>query len=143
MSTSRNQVVVHFKNGNVVKGFTHDFTPVKDHFHLNTGGEGGSGDITQIQMADLKAVFFVKSLSGDRTDIEKKFFEQVDDSRLRGLKLRVVFNDGEIVRGISLGYDRKKKGFFMVPVDPDCNNDRIFVLADACRDIKVGEFAKA
>jgi hypothetical protein len=52
--------------------------------------------------------------------------------------MRVVFNDGEIIRGISLGYSEDKRGFFLLPVDPECNNDRIFIVSEACKDIKVG-----
>jgi hypothetical protein len=136
----RNQVVVHFQDGTLLKGYTHDFTPLKESFHLTL--EDGSGEIETIEVPSLKAIFFVKSFDGDRSYVEKKFFEQVDQSRFRGLKMRIVFKDGEIMRGISLGYNEKKKGFFLIPVDPDCNNDRIFIVAEACKDIKVGEIAQ-
>ena len=136
----RNQVVVHFRDGNLQKGYTHDFTPLKDSFHLTL--EDGSGEIKEINISQLKAIFFVKTFDGDHSYVEKKFFEQVDESRFRGLKMRVVFNDGEIIRGISLGYSEDKKGFFLLPVDPECNNDRIFIVSEACKDIKVGEIAQ-
>lgn len=136
----RNQVVVHFRDGALLKGYTHDFTPLKDLFHITL--EDDSEEMKEIEIAQLKAIFFVKTFDGDRSYVEKKFFEQVDQSRFRGLKIRVVFKDGEILRGISLGYNEKKKGFFLIPVDPDCNNDRIFVVSEACKDIKVGEIAQ-
>lgn len=136
----RNQVVVHFRDGNLQKGYTHDFTPLKESFHLTL--EDGSGEIKEIEISQLKAIFFVKTFDGDNSYVEKKFFEQVDESRFRGLKMRVVFNDGEIIRGISLGYSEDKRGFFLLPVDPECNNDRIFIVSEACKDIKVGEIAQ-
>ncbi|HER43550.1 MAG TPA: hypothetical protein ENO08_03735 [Candidatus Eisenbacteria bacterium] len=136
----RNQVVVRYRDGTLKKGYTHDFTPLRDSFHLTL--EDGSVEILTVDVSQLKAIFFVKSFDGDRKYIEKKFFEQVDQSRFRGLKIRVVFNDGEIIRGISLGYNEKKKGFFLIPVDPDCNNDRIYIITGACKDIKVGEIAQ-
>ncbi len=141
MSNSiRNQVVVRFRDGTLQKGYTHDFTPLRDTFHLTL--EDGSGEVLDINISQLKATFFVKSFDGDRNYVEKKFFEQVDQSRFRGLKIRVVFEDGEIIRGISLGYTERKKGFFLIPVDPDCNNDRIYIISEACKDIKVGEIAQ-
>ena len=141
MSNSiRNQVVVRFRDGTLQKGYTHDFTPLRDTFHLTL--EDGSGEVLDINISQLKAIFFVKSFDGDRNYVEKKFFEQVDQSRFRGLKIRVVFEDGEIIRGISLGYTERKKGFFLIPVDPDCNNDRIYIISEACKDIKVGEIAQ-
>jgi hypothetical protein len=136
----RNQVVVHFRDSSIQKGYTHDFTPLRDSFHLTL--EDGSGKVLNVDISQLKAIFFVKSFDGDRNYVEKKFFEQVDQSRFRGLKIRVVFKDGEIMRGISLGYNENKKGFFLIPVDPDCNNDRIYIISDACKDIKVGEIAQ-
>ena len=136
----RNQVVVHFRDGSLQKGYTHDFTPLKESFHLTL--EDGSGEMMEIEISQLKAIFFVKTFDGDRAYVEKKFFEQVDQSRFRGLKMRVVFKDGEIIRGISLGYNENKKGFFLLPVDPECNNDRIYIIAEACKDIKVGEIAQ-
>lgn len=138
--TARNQVVIHFRDGTLQKGYTHDFTPLKDSFHLTL--EDGSGEMKEIEITQLKAIFFVKTFNGNRTYVEKKFFEQVDQSRFRGLKIRVVFKDGEILRGISLGFNDKKKGFFLIPVDPECNNDRIFIVSEACKDIKVGEIAQ-
>jgi hypothetical protein len=141
MSTAlRNQVVVHYQDGRVEKGYTHDFTPLKDTFHLTLMDAGG--EFEEISISELKAIFFVKTFDGNRTYVEKKFFEQVDQARFRGLKIRVVFKDGEIMRGISLGYNENKKGFFLIPVDPDCNNDRIYIIAEACKDIKVGEVAQ-
>lgn len=141
-ANTRNRVVVRFKDGSTLKGFTHDFTPIRDTFHLTIESGEGAGTIREILVDSLKAIFFVKTLEGDRNYIEKTLFEQVDQSRLRGLKIRVEFNDGEVCRGISLGYNKNKKGFFMIPVDPDSNNDRIYVIADACRSVQAGEVAK-
>ena len=139
---TRNQVVVHYKDGSVLKGFTHDFTPLKNTFHLNVEMGPQAGEVRDVLVAELKAIFFVKSFEGNRTYVEKKLFEQVNDARLRGLKIRVEFKDGEVVRGISLGYSKGKRGFFLIPIDPECNNDRIYVLADACNKIQVGDLAK-
>ena len=130
----RNQVVVRYRDGGLRKGYTHDFTPLRDSFHLTL--EDGSGEILMVDISELKAIFFVKTFDGDRQYIEKKFFEQVDQSRFRGLKMRVVFNDGEIIRGISLGYNEKKKGFFLIPVDPECNNDRIYIITRSVQGYK-------
>ena len=136
---TRNQVVVRFMDGVLKKGFTHDFTPLKDTFHLTLED---TEKVETVTVSELKAIFFVKTFRGNEAYDEKKFFEQVDQSSSRGLKMRVLFKDGEIIRGVSLGYNPNKKGFFLIPVDPDSNNDRIYIVADACRDIKVGEIAQ-
>ena len=51
-----NKVVVKFKDSTVVKGKTSDFFPNKAQFHL----EEINGEISEISIEDLKAVFFVK-----------------------------------------------------------------------------------
>lgn len=138
----RNRIVVHFKNGKVLRGHTHDFTPLKDSFHLAVEGNEGNGKIKDVNLADLKAVFFVKSLTGNRDYVEKKTFDDVDGNNLKGIKIKVEFLDGEIIRGVSLGYNKNRKGFFLIPVDGECNNERIFVISDAARDIAVGKLAE-
>jgi hypothetical protein len=138
----RNRVVVHFKDGRVLKGYTHNFTPLKETIHLTSEQDKDTEDIYEISTADLKAIFFVKTFEGDKDYVEKKRFDEVDNPDLRGMKVKAEFSDGEIIRGTSLGYSRERKGFFIVPVDPQCNNERIYVLADALEDIKLGSDAE-
>jgi len=135
-------VVVHFKDGRLIKGFTRDFTPTKTSFHLTSEQDKDRGSEYEIELTDLKAIFFVKTLEGNRDYAEKKRFEEVDTSGLKGLKIRVEFEDGEIIRGISLGYSKSSKGFFIIPVDPESNNERIYVNTESLRDIKVGAAAE-
>jgi hypothetical protein len=141
MKGERNRVVAHFKNGRLLKGYTHDFTPAKQIFHVTSEQEEDRGKIHEVNTAELKAVFFVKTLEGNKDYVEKRRFDEVDASGLRGLKIKVEFLDGEIIRGISLGYSKSRKGFFIIPVDPECNNERIFVVGDALRNVKVGSAA--
>jgi hypothetical protein len=135
-------VVVHFKDGRLLKGFTRDFTPTKTSFHLTSEQDRDRGSEYEIELADLKAIFFVKTLEGNKDYAEKKRFEEVDTSGLKGLKIRVEFDDGEVIRGISLGYSKSSKGFFVIPVDPESNNERIYVNSESLRNIKVGAAAE-
>lgn len=141
MEKKRNLVVVHYKDGKLLKGYTYDFTALASVFHLTSEQEEDKGTVYDVNTVDLKAVFFVKTLHGSSDYKEKKKFEEVDNSRHRGLKIKIVFKDGEVVRGISLGYSKGRKGFFLIPVDPDSNNERIWVVMDAVQDIRVGSAA--
>lgn len=138
----RNRIVVHFKNGKIMKGFTHDFAPPKETFHLTSELESDKGHVYEINCPELKAVFFVKTLEGNKDYIEKKKFEEVDASKLRGLKIKVEFHDREVIRGISLGYSKTRKGFFIIPVDSEGNNERVYVIASAVKDVKLGSAAE-
>lgn len=141
-TAERNRIVVHFKDGRLLKGYTHDFTPVKDTFHLTSELEHDKGKIYEVFCPNLKAIFFVKTLSGNKDYREKKRFDEVDTSGLRGIKIKIEFNDGEVMCGISLGYSKKRKGFFVIPVDPQSNNERVYVVASAVRDVKLGSAAE-
>jgi hypothetical protein len=110
-------------------------------FHLAEESEAGAGVILEIKVADLKAVFFVKTLEGNKDYSEKKSFKEVNGASLHGIKIRVVFKDGEVLCGISLGYNKTKKGFFIVSIDPLSNNNRIYVVAAATASVVVGAAA--
>ncbi|KPJ48944.1 hypothetical protein AMJ40_06600 [candidate division TA06 bacterium DG_26] len=136
----RNRVVVHFRKGKLLKGYTHDFTPAKDVFHLTSEQAEDRGKIHEVHIDDLKAVFFVKTLEGNKDYVETKRFEE-GTGTAQGLKIKLEFFDGEIMSGTSLGYNPNRKGFFVIPVDPQSNNDRIYVVRSALRDIRLGKDA--
>ena len=138
----RNLIVVHEKDGTIQKGYTHDFNPMRDTFHLMSNSHGERETIREVKLEDLTAVFFVKTLEGDRFYSEKKSFDEVDVTRLKGLKIKVTFRSGEVIRGVTLGYNKKKKGFFIIPVDPQSNNDRIYIVADAVESVVLGDVAE-
>ena len=123
-----NKVVVRFKNGSIIKGNTSDFFPNKPHFHLNHV----EGKIEQVDVEELKAVFFVKDFIGKK-DHKKKY---EDDVHGAGRKMLVEFHDGESVVGYALGYSPDRKGFFITPADLSGNNERIFVIISATKNIK-------
>ena len=54
---------------------------------------------------------------------------------LGGKKMRVVFQDGEVLLGTTQGYQPGRPGFFLVPADPRSNNERCFVISSATREV--------
>ncbi|GAH52313.1 unnamed protein product, partial [marine sediment metagenome] len=52
-------------------------------------------------------------------------------------KLIVNFIDGEHLYGTSHSYGRYKIGFFVYPIDPKDNNDRIFVVHSAVESVRL------
>lgn len=134
----RNKVVARYKDGMMLKGYTHDFTPTKESFHITSEAEGEGGTVHEVKVSELKALFFVKSLGGDKDYSEKKTFEEISEQNLQGIRIKVEFHDGEVLSGVSLGYNKNKPGFFLIPVDPDSNNERVYVVASSLRDVQVG-----
>ncbi len=123
-----NIVVLHFVNGTIQKGTTDDFFPNKNMFHFK---EKDNGEIREIRLGDLKAVYFVKNFDGnpnyqDREDVARPGF---------GKKIKVQFKDGETQVGYTQGFTPERIGFFVFPSDPDSNNDRVFVVKAATNKI--------
>jgi hypothetical protein len=124
-----NTVVVHFDDGKILKGTSVDFSPARPSFHLQ---EDGSGEITEIAIAGLKAVFFVKSYAGDPVHKDDQDAERAGF----GKRLQVIFRDGEKMSGYTSGYAPNRPAFFMFPADPESNNEKIFVVAAATTEVK-------
>jgi hypothetical protein len=123
-----NKVVLKFKNNTVAKGKTNDFFPNKNQFHL----EEMNGEIVEISIEDLKAVFFVKDFKGNK-DYEDNYNDEIAAG---GRKMKVRFFDGETVVGYTLGYSPDRQGFYLTPADLQGNNERIFVVKSATEEIK-------
>ncbi len=134
-----NKVVIRFLDGRIERGYTADFQPHKEIFHLVVKGEGAQqGKSLAIKMANLKAVFFVKELHGmdKERPVVKRSFTDLKDQKLLGKKVEVEFTDGEVLSGITLGYSPQRRGFFFTPIDPESNNERIFAVLSAVKEIK-------
>ncbi|MGE5789814.1 MAG: DUF6982 domain-containing protein [Syntrophaceae bacterium] len=120
------KVVVRYADGKVVKGYTQDFFPNKDRFHLQPQQKSSGQDTQQILIKDLKAIFFVKDFGGNPAYDERRQFG--DGDRPQGRKMEILFKDGEQIVGSTLGYEPNRPGFFIQPVDGQSNNMRVFVV---------------
>ena len=124
-----NMVVVRFFSGEIIKGTTGDFSPNKSSFHLQ---EEGTDEMKQINVQDLKAIYFVEDLGGDSSFNENNDVERVGFGR----KIKVQFKDGEIQFGYTPGYAPNRPGFFVSPCDEESNNKRIFVVTAATETVQ-------
>lgn len=126
----QNRIVAHLMSGAVVKGVSLDVDLLKPRCHVKT--EDG---VVEVQLADVKALFFVRDLAGDAS---RNDTQEVDptDSRLRGTtQVEVLFHDGERIVGLTNRFPPRGQLFFMVPVDAASNNSRILVNLAAVRSV--------
>ena len=126
-----NRVVAHFQDGRLLKGFTYDFLPGREAFHL-AGAAPGARPV-KVPVAELKAIFFVKSFDGDPQ--RPKVTDPAATEAGPGRRIRIVFKDGEVLVGTTQGYNPSRPGFFVVPADPESNNERCYVVAAATREV--------
>ncbi len=125
------KLVARYRDGRTLKGTSQNFFPNKPLFHVNRLGGTGPGDIVEVNIEDLKAIFFVKDFLGNTKHVERKKLASGD--RPQGRLMEVTCKDGEVIVGTTTGYDPKRPGFFLFPIDPTANNDRIFVVASSVR----------
>jgi hypothetical protein len=118
-----NNVVARFADGRVMKGTSLDIDPKRPRCHIRQA----DGTMTEVQLAELKALFFVKSTAGDPAREDARSIAPTDP-RLRGSRLvEVTFVDGERIVALSTHYPPSQQFFFLAPVDAKGNNVRILV----------------
>ena len=126
-----NKIVARYRDGRVRKGYTENFFPDKPKFHLRPLGAADPGKSEEVTLGELKAVFFVRDFSGDRVYKERKTL--MEGEKTQGRVVEVTFVDGEVLVGTTMGYDPRRPGYFIFPIDPKTNNLKIFVVSAAVR----------
>ena len=128
------KIVVRYADGTVLKGYSQDFSPTAQQFHVRRDAVGGSDPGQRVMMRDLKAIFFVRNFAGNSAYKEQKEF--VVGTPLSGRKMEITFTDGEVLVGTTTGYDAQRPGFFLFPVDGQSNNARIFIVQTVVKKVR-------
>ena len=128
-----NKVIARFLDGGMVKGMTADFFPNKETFHVSVEDAAPGSPPVEISTRDLKALFFVKDFAGDSEHVESNAFDV--EHPPAGRRIRVEFEDGEVLIGTTTGYQKGRPGFFLVPADADSNIERCYVVTAATGDV--------
>ncbi len=92
------------------------------------------GVVEQVKYSDLKAVFYVKNLDGNRDYHDSKAHR--DNTMKKRRQAQVFFKDGEVMRGTVMNYSSDKQGFFLTPADPDGNDEKVFVVMTAINRVE-------
>jgi hypothetical protein len=121
-------VVVHYRDGQLLKGQTTGFSGEVPTFEVQQL-HGGPQAIT-VEFANLKAVFFVRDFVGNSAYDEVKAF-RAGSRQPPGARMEVGLIDGETLVGTVEGYRPSGLGFFLVPADPKSNNLKCFVVSTA------------
>lgn len=124
-------IVANFIDRTVQKGMSLDVDPKRPTCHLKTV----TGGMIEVALADVKALFFVKTATG-RPDYNDAKEVAPGDSRLVGAKrVSVTFADGEKIVGLMNRFPPITPYFFMLPIDPLSNNIRILVNRAAVKEM--------
>lgn len=129
---NRNKAVVAFLDGRRLKGYVYNFCAQEDRFRLFPEQDTLQREGTDVQMKDLKAIFFARDFVGNSEYKEC----QTLTSQNGGQKAEVTFRDGEKLVGTTDAYNAQKIGFFLVPADARSNNLRVFVITKNATQIR-------
>jgi hypothetical protein len=127
------KIVVHFLDHTLLKGHARFFF----HHQMQLLMQTLEGEERLVPFSSVKAIFFVRSFTGDRYRRESKSFGP--DSPRFGEAVRVVFLDGETLMGRSIGYKPENQGFYVKPADPKSNNEMVYIPQGSVREVTVGE----
>lgn len=126
------KIVVRYREGGTLKGYTVDFHPSRAHLSLWPSLNAHKQERVIVPLARLKALFFVKTFAGNAAHTGRESFANA----VAGRKIEVMFFDREILRGTTLNYRPDGIGFFITPIDRDGNNQRVFVVNGAVHQVR-------
>lgn len=128
------KIVARFQDGKMVKGYTQNFFPNRPVFHVLPTEGASTTKSVEIQVSELKAVFFVRDFVGNKGHDERKGLDPGE--KVQGRPIEVTFKDGEVLVGSTTGYDPKRPGFFFFPIDPKSNNIKAYILSSAIKGVR-------
>ena len=126
------KIVVRYTEGQILKGYTHDFSPSRQQFSLWPSPSAAPNERVIVPLARLKGVFFVRDFAGNPGYVERT---ESSDSR-HGRRIEVTLMDDEVIAGRTLTYRPDGHGFFVTPADPLANNIRVFIVASSVRQVR-------
>ena len=133
------RVIIRYTNGVVVRAYLSE----EDIRGLNADPPGQlsirttEGNQEAVEVAELKAIFFVKSFEGSQDYSEFKVFTQQPSGK--GVWVRVHFQDGEVMEGIAPNALGTFAGsvFSLTPPDPQSNNQTVIVSKKCLENMQV------
>ncbi len=129
-----NTIEVHYRDGRILRGFTLDLFPTKPTFHLTLAEASPGAKSVDVEIAQLKAIRFLKAAAGEAAPAAPGPAGEPKPAAV-GRKIRVLFQDGELLLGTTQGYDASRPGFFVVPTAREPTIDRIFVVKGATQHV--------
>jgi hypothetical protein len=125
-------VVIRYRDGRLLKGFMRDFLAGRGVAEVWPSPNAPPETRVTVPFGQLKAVFFVRDLDADTSQVAGK----APVTTAHGRKVAVTFIDGEELTGVTLTYQPGGVGFFVQPLDEQSNNTRVFVVSQAIRHVR-------
>lgn len=126
------RILVRYRDGGIVKGFTVDFHPGRSHFSVWPAIGAPTSSRVLVPMTRLKAVAFLQDADERAAPIPgmERFLELSP-----GRTIEVTFIDREVLRGVTPSYRPNGAGFFLKPQAPP-GTRCLFVARSAVRHVR-------
>jgi hypothetical protein len=135
---TKHKIVITRQDGTVTKGYFCAESPVDlnsfvrnlhscFHEELHKRYIADEQDQPELDLSQLKAVFFVSSFQGDNERDSVRFY--TSGPEVQNIWVEIGFNDGEVIEGcVRNSLDHlKDDGFFLYPSSPESNNLLLYV----------------
>jgi len=129
------KIILKLQNGEEKTGEVMLFNINQPTFQMQTDQGDGTKETLTIRMETVKAVLFLKKDEGGGTRLRTETIEQSTYAGTMAFRLIVEFQDGEVISGSTLKYNPNDKGFFLVPINPADVSERIYVNAQAAKNV--------
>ncbi|MCX6565313.1 MAG: hypothetical protein NTW38_02645 [Candidatus Aminicenantes bacterium] len=122
------KVVVQFLDGKSKRGSIPFFNPAKQTVPFETTSEDGKSNIQMtVHIEEIKKILFLKKASTEDSAVRKETISQTHFAGTVAYKLVVEMNDGEVLTGTTLKYSPGEKSFFLMPLNPADQSERIYI----------------
>ncbi len=116
-------VVVHFADGRTISGYGDDLLPSDSDYTLR---DAASDQEVLVHLRQVKVVCFVRSHATTGVVRNREQPPLVPHAGA-GRRAEMVFRDGEHLAGLVSLQDNPTRGFYLVPLNPNGNNIKIYV----------------
>jgi hypothetical protein len=127
-------VVIAYMDKRRDRGYLKQFRPFDTSIVLHAP-DAPAAPGREIPISDLKSIYFVRTLTGNKAYQENK--RALPPVYRQGRKIEVSFPDGEIMVGTTDGFSPARTGFTFYPADPKSNNLEIFVVWRNAEEIRI------
>jgi hypothetical protein len=128
------KIVARFQGRKTVKGYTQNSFPNRAVFHVHPIDAASKTELLEIQVSELKDVFFVRNFMGNQGYEERNVLDPRE--KVQGRLIEVTLRDGEVLLGSTTGHDPKRSRFFFFSVDPKPNNIKAYILSSAIKEVR-------
>ena len=129
------KIIVKLQDGEEKTGEVLFFNINQPTFQMQADLGDGTKETLTIRMVNVKSILFLKKDEGGGTRLRTETIEQSVYAGTMAFRLIVEFQDGEVISGSTLKYNPNDKGFFLIPINPADTSERIYVNAQAAKNV--------